>query len=73
MMRCALCGRGLDAPTVLIGNLPVGPVCARRAGLLEKARKTPGGWVSLPDGQRTLASMAERDPLTPDLFDHVPQ
>lgn len=27
---------------VLIGNLPVGPRCARRAGLLEPARKRQG-------------------------------
>ena len=29
-------------PAVLIGQLPVGPTCARRAGLIELARKKVG-------------------------------
>ena len=34
-------------PAVLIGALPVGPKCAKRAGLLEPARKRIGR-LSLP-------------------------
>ena len=34
-------------PAVLIGTLPVGPKCAKRAGLLELARKRIGR-LSLP-------------------------
>lgn len=41
-MRCALCGRSMASAAVLIGNLPIGPRCARRAGLLEPARKRLG-------------------------------
>ena len=40
--RCALCDRPMLNPAVLIGSLPVGPKCARRAGLLELARKRVG-------------------------------
>lgn len=41
-MRCALCGRAMRQPAVLIGNLPVGPTCSRKAGLIEPARKRQG-------------------------------
>ena len=40
--RCALCDRPMLNPAVLIGTLPVGPKCAKRAGLLELARKRVG-------------------------------
>ena len=45
--RCALCDRPMLNPAVLIGALPVGPKCAKRAGLLELARKRVGR-LSLP-------------------------
>lgn len=41
-LRCALCGRPVLHPVVLIGQLPVGPKCARRAGLMEPARRKVG-------------------------------
>ena len=41
-MRCCLCGRAMRQPAVLIGQMGVGPKCARRAGLLEPARKRMG-------------------------------
>jgi hypothetical protein len=40
--RCALCGRAMRQPAVLIGQMGVGPKCARRANLLEPARKRLG-------------------------------
>lgn len=40
--RCCLCGRPVLNPAALIGGLPVGPKCARRAGLLAAARKRIG-------------------------------
>jgi hypothetical protein len=46
-LRCALCGRPVTNPTVLIGQLPVGSTCARRAGLVELARKRVGS-LSIP-------------------------
>lgn len=46
-LHCALCGRPVLNPAVLIGQLPVGPKCARRAGLLAAARKRIGN-LSLP-------------------------
>ena len=45
--RCCLCGRPMLSPAVLIGQLPVGPRCARRAGLVELARKKVGA-LALP-------------------------
>lgn len=45
--RCALCGRPVLNPVVLIGQLPVGPRCARKAGLIELARKKVGS-LSIP-------------------------
>ena len=41
-MRCALCNHPLLYPEIYIGLLPVGPRCARRAGLVELARKKSG-------------------------------
>ena len=45
--RRALCGRPVLNPAVLIGQLPVGPHCARKAGLVELARKRVGA-LALP-------------------------
>jgi len=42
-LRCALCGRP-TTPFVTIGREPVGPTCARRAGLDKPAK---GGRVRL--------------------------
>lgn len=41
-MRCALCGRSMRQPAVLIGELAIGPRCSRKAGLIEPARKRLG-------------------------------
>ncbi len=41
-MHCCLCGRPMARPTLFIGLMPVGPHCARRAGLMDKARKGAG-------------------------------
>lgn len=45
-MRCALCGRSMGAPAVLIGQMGVGPKCARRAGLIESAKRLLGALSS---------------------------
>lgn len=39
---CALCSRGMFQAAVLIGASPVGPKCARRAGLMPIAAKKLG-------------------------------
>jgi hypothetical protein len=52
---------------VLIGALPVGPTCARRAGLIELGRKK-SGFVSLVRGRQVAP---ERDCDTLDLFAEV--
>ena len=57
--RCARCGRVTFLPAVVIGGQPLGPVCARKAGLIEPKR-------------RRRASEAERDTRTKDLFEGAP-
>jgi hypothetical protein len=52
---------------VLIGALPVGQKCARRAGLIELGRKK-SGFVSLVRGRQVAP---ERDCDTLDLFAEV--
>lgn len=42
MLTCCLCGRSMSSASVFIGAMAVGPKCARRAGLTEKARKRQG-------------------------------
>ena len=41
-MKCAFCNRHLQAAAVFVGTMPIGPTCAKRAGLLELARKKAG-------------------------------
>lgn len=41
-MKCVLCSRPLNTAAVLIGDYPVGPKCARRAGLMPLAAKRTG-------------------------------
>ena len=38
-MHCILCSRPLSTAAMYIGAYPVGPVCARRAGLTQIAAK----------------------------------
>lgn len=56
--RCASCGRPIFNPTVLIGRAAFGPVCAKKAGLLEPKR-------------RKLRPEVVADTLTADLFEGV--
>ncbi|WP_313080494.1 hypothetical protein [Pulveribacter sp.] len=67
-LHCALCGRSMASATVYIGQLPVGPTCARRAGLVEAARKRRGA-LRLQLLPRTPA--AQRDSRTLDLFEET--
>lgn len=66
-MRCALCGRSLTTPTVMIGSEAIGPVCARKAGLTKLARKT--GSRVLRFGRPTAQEV--RDTRTIDLFEDL--
>lgn len=58
--RCARCKRFTFSPAVVIGTQPFGPVCARKAGLIEPKRRI------------RRASEAERDARTRDLFEGAP-
>lgn len=59
------------AAAVFIGIMPVGPVCAKRAGLIEKARKKHGA-LRIAGGDVARAGRAKRrDPKTLDLFDET--
>ena len=57
-MRCVLCGRSMLNPAVLIGAMPVGPKCARRAGLMPLAVKR-AGLVSPGPSYRSHATRQE--------------
>ena len=55
-MRCVMCGRALNRPALQLGRMTIGPVCARRLGLIQpKARQA--------------AEPVYRDALTKDLFE----
>jgi hypothetical protein len=61
--RCAICGRVTLQPAVMLGAEPIGPKCARRAGLLKLAKR-PGSRLSA--GKRHAP---HRDAKTRDLFE----
>ena len=66
-MRCAFCNRPMLAAAVFVGAMPIGPTCARKAGLLELARKK-AGVLRLA---RPTAVARRTDPETIDLFAEV--
>ena len=66
-MNCAFCNRPMLAAAVYVGALPIGPTCARKAGLLERARKK-SGVLRLA---RTSIGARRPDPETLDLFAEV--
>ncbi len=66
-MKCAFCNRPMFQAAVMIGATPIGPTCARKAGLLELARKQSG---VLRLG-RPSAVPRRPDPQTLDLFAEV--
>ena len=66
-LRCAFCNRPMQAAAVFVGAMPIGPTCARKAGLLEltrkKARALCLAWPSI--------GVRPADPQTLDLFAEV--
>lgn len=66
-MNCAFCNRPMLQAAVFVGAMPIGPTCARKAGLLELARKKSGVL------RLAKHSTAPRhpDPQTLDLFAEV--
>jgi hypothetical protein len=66
-LYCALCGRPMDQAAVLIGIHPVGPKCAKRAGLIEISRRKTG--LVFPVVRRQVVK--PQLPDTMDLFDEV--
>ena len=66
-MNCAFCNRPMLAAAVMVGALPIGPTCARKAGLLELARKK-SGVLRLA---KPSTSPRSPDPQTLDLFAEV--
>ena len=63
-MNCILCGRRTK-PAVMLADKAVGPKCAKKAGLLERARRNQGQ-VRLFTALRRPA-----DPKTLELFPEV--
>lgn len=41
-LRCAFCGKPMRSAAVFLGHWPIGPTCAKNAGLMDKARKGVG-------------------------------
>lgn len=66
-MKCAFCNRPMLAAAVFVGALPIGPTCARKAGLLELARKK-SGVLRLA---KPITGTRRPDPQTLDLFAEV--
>ena len=66
-MHCVLCGRPMNHAAVLIGTMGVGPTCARKAGLIELAKRKAG--LVFPVVRRHIQKPDH--PQTPDLFDEV--
>ena len=66
-MKCCLCNRPLFTALVFIGAMPVGPVCARRAGLVDLARKKAGALRLFSVQTRA----PRRDARTRDLFEEA--
>lgn len=66
-MKCAFCNRPMLQAAVMIGAMPIGPTCARKAGLLELARKK-SGVLRLA---RPSTGPRRPDPETLDLFAEV--
>lgn len=66
-MRCALCGRVTLHPAALIGAMPVGPVCARRAGLTKPRKRKSAAVVVLKrtKGRATKGTTMELFPELP--------
>lgn len=63
---CVLCNRKMLTAAVLIGSYPVGPKCARKAGLMPLAAKRAGS-VRPGPSYRSHATRQEVDQL--DLFE----
>lgn len=66
-MRCAFCNRPMQAAAVFVGAMPIGSTCARKAGLLELARKKSGALRMA----RPSIGARRADPETLDLFTEV--
>ena len=67
-MRCVLCNRPLFTALVFIAGMPVGPVCARRAGMVDLARRKAG---ALRLGRAITPATRREDTQTLDLFQEV--
>ena len=58
----------MDQAAVMIGNHPVGPKCAKRAGLMPLAQRKSG--LVFPVIRRKIAK--PQQPQTADLFEEAP-
>lgn len=66
-LYCCLCGRPMERAAVLIGAHPVGPKCARRAGLVELSRRKAGIVFAAPG----YKAAARQEAQTLDLFEEA--
>lgn len=47
-LYCAMCGRVMFSAAVYVGNMPVGPTCARKHNLVAPARRGIGAVTLAP-------------------------
>ena len=66
-LHCAFCNRPMLAAAVFVGAMPIGPTCARKAGLLELTRKK----ARVLRLARPSIGARRPDPETLDLFAEV--
>lgn len=65
-LRCAFCGKPMQSAAILVGDYPVGPKCARRAGLMPLALKKSG---AIRPGPAYRKSATRQELAQMDLFE----
>ena len=67
-LYCAMCGRGMFDAAVYVGNLPVGPTCARKHNLVAPAKRGLGAITLAP-----VKKKQARQDETLDMFEELEQ
>ena len=65
-LYCAMCGRVMFSAAVYVGNLPVGPTCARKHDLIAPAKRGLGA-ITLAQARKKPARQDE----TLDMFEEL--
>lgn len=65
-LYCAMCGRVMFSAAVYVGNLPVGPTCARKHNLIAPAKRELGAITLAP-----VKKKQARQDETLDMFEGI--